>query len=77
VRGPTYIATDAVDGPAFLEGWGALRQSYWGFGPDALPLNARVWYPDGAGPLPLVLIVHGNAPMEKWSDQGYAYLGEL
>ncbi|MGH7483263.1 MAG: alpha/beta hydrolase family protein, partial [Longimicrobiales bacterium] len=50
---------------------------YWGFGPDAFPLNARVWYPAGAGPFPLVLAVHGNHDMRDFSDPGYAYLGEL
>lgn len=50
---------------------------YWGFGPDALPLNGRVWYPDGAGPFPLVLVVHGDHLMNEFSDPGYDYLGEL
>ncbi|MBX6362694.1 MAG: MFS transporter [Gemmatimonadetes bacterium] len=53
------------------------RNKYWGFTPKAFPLNARVWYPDGPGPFPLVLIVHGNHDMKKFSDPGYAYLGEL
>ncbi|MDH3990077.1 MAG: MFS transporter, partial [Gammaproteobacteria bacterium] len=38
---------------------------------------ARVWYPDGEGPFPLVLVVHGNHGMEDYSDPGYDYLGEL
>ncbi len=54
-----------------------LRKWYWGFGTDALPLNGRVWYPQGGGPFPLVLIVHGNHDMAEYSDPGYAYLGEL
>ncbi len=54
-----------------------LRKWVWGFGSDALPLNGRVWYPEGAGPFPLVLIVHGNHNMGEFSDPGYAYLGEL
>ncbi|HEX7051361.1 MAG TPA: hypothetical protein VF188_14235 [Longimicrobiales bacterium] len=53
------------------------RKDYWGFGPDSFPRNARVWYPEGAGPFPLVLIVHGNHDMKDFSDPGYAYLGEL
>lgn len=53
------------------------RNRYWGFKPDSFPLNARVWYPDGAGPFPLVLIVHGNHNMKDYSDPGYAYLGEV
>ncbi len=35
------------------EGWHAkLYQWYWGFDSKKLPLNARVWYPDGAGAIP-------------------------
>src|SRR3954469_7628469 len=29
------------------------RKSFWGFDLKKAPLNARVWYPDGAGPFPL------------------------
>ena len=81
-RRPEYgagvdLRTTPVDGSALLEGWSGLRRAYWGFGPEALPRNGRVWYPEGAGPFPLVLIVHGNHPMEDFSDAGYAYLGEL
>lgn len=53
------------------------RQTYWGFGVSDLPLNGRVWYPEGEGPFPLVLIVHGNHNMVDFSDTGYGYLGEL
>lgn len=53
-----------------------LRQWYWGFDFKHFPVNGRVWYPDGPGPFPLVLIVHGNHSMEEYSDPGYAYLGE-
>jgi len=54
-----------------------LRNTYWGFGLDAVPLNARVWYPEGDGRFPLVLVVHGNHMMDDFSDPGYDYLGEL
>ncbi|MFO8076820.1 MAG: hypothetical protein R6T85_11965 [Egibacteraceae bacterium] len=75
------VATEPVDGRALLPGWsglgGALRTGYWGFGPEALPRNARVWLPDVAeGRFPLVLIVHGNAPMESPSERGYDWLAE-
>ena len=33
--------------------------------------------PDGAGPWPLALIVHGNHNYREFSDPGYAYLGDL
>jgi dienelactone hydrolase len=42
-----------------------------------MPVNGRVWYPQGNGPFPLVLIVHGNHNMKDFSDPGYGYLGEL
>ncbi len=53
------------------------RNGYWGFDPAIFPLNGRVWYPEGAGPFPLVLIVHGNHDPKDYSDPGYDYLGEL
>ncbi len=75
------IRTDTVDASPFFAdfaGWkAALRKRYWGFGMDHLPLNGRVWYPRGAGPFPLVLMLHGNHEMSEFSDPGYAYLGEL
>jgi len=55
----------------------AYWKRWWGFGPDSFPLNARVWYPQGDGPFPLVLVVHGNHDPRDFSDPGYAYLGEL
>ncbi len=79
------LLTQPVDGSALVERWSALRTVYWGFGPEALPLNARVWVPEpvlgeserGEELFPLVLIVHGQHPMEDFSDAGYAYLGEM
>ncbi len=75
------IRTRTVDGSRLIERWsgrqGWARTRYWGFDAKKLPLQARVWYPEGDGPFPLVLIVHGNHMMEQYSDPGYAYLGEL
>jgi len=51
------------------------RNKYWGFKPDSFPLNGRVWYPEGPGPFPLVLVAHGNHDMKDFSDPGYEYLG--
>ncbi len=60
------------------KGWkGAARRRFWGFAADAAPVNGRVWAPEGAGPFPLVLMVHGNHKMEQFSDPGYEYLGRL
>ena len=53
------------------------REKDWGFGVSKFPLNGRVWYPDGPGPFPLILIVHGNHNPLDYSDPGYGYLGEL
>jgi dienelactone hydrolase len=75
------LKTPRVDGKPFLtklDGWFApIRIGYWGFDWRKLPLNGRVWYPEGEGKFPLVLIVHGNHLMREYSDPGYAYLGEL
>ena len=79
-EGATY-QTESVDGRAFLDNWKKLggwwREKYWGFGAKELPLNARVWMPEGKGPFPLVLVVHGNHSMQDFSDPGYDYLGEF
>src|SRR5580692_2774188 len=86
IRRPEYgssvaIKTRTVDSSDFFQdfrGWKRwTRKKYWGFDVDKLPLNARVWYPEGPGPFPLALIVHGNHNMADFSDAGYAYLGEL
>ena len=75
------IKTDSVNGLAFIDDWegfgGWWREKYWGFDSKSLPINARVWYPEGEGPFPLALIVHGNHSMQDYSDTGYEYLGEL
>ncbi|UCC89676.1 MAG: hypothetical protein JSV81_10285 [Anaerolineales bacterium] len=71
------LVTSTVDGSPFIDGWNSGRTRFWGFGPEALPINGRVWYPDGEGPFPLALIVHGDHPMYEFSDPGYDYLGEL
>lgn len=70
------LTSKPVDASAYLKSWPMLRKWFWGFGPKSLPLNGRVWMPEGDGPYPLVLIVHGNHAMEDYSDGGYAYLGE-
>jgi dienelactone hydrolase len=74
----TNLITKTVDASAFVpEGWSVARTEYWGFDQTHLPLNGRVWYPEGQGPFPLVLIVHGTRAMTEFSDAGFAYLGEL
>jgi dienelactone hydrolase len=75
------LRTKSVDGSPFIERWsgaaGWARTRYWGFEAARLPLQGRVWYPEGEGPFPLVLVVHGNHQAEDFSDPGYRYLGEL
>lgn len=75
------IKTDSVNGLAFIDDWSGIggwyNKKYFGFDSRALPVNARVWYPEGEGPFPLVLIVHGATDMQVYSDTGYEYLGEL
>ena len=74
------VVSRSVDGTKLIENWdgfsGWLRSSYWDVDVAGLPLQARVWMPEGDGPFPLVLVVHGNHSMEDYSDPGYDYLGE-
>lgn len=75
------IVSKPVDASKLDEEWtgfgGWVRSLYWGFDRSKLPVQGRVWMPRGAGPFPLVLIVHGNHQMEDFSDPGYDYLGTL
>ncbi|KGE19626.1 chlorophyllase/cutinase-like alpha/beta fold protein [Paenibacillus wynnii] len=70
------LLSSAVDASAYIKDWPQLRSLFWGFDYSSLPLNGRVWMPDGEGPFPILLMVHGNHMMEDFSDGGYAYLGE-
>ncbi|MDE0257307.1 MAG: MFS transporter [Gammaproteobacteria bacterium] len=78
-RDSVSIVTETVDASKLVSlGESASeRNGYWGFTPKEFPINGRAWYPDGEGPFPLVLIVHGNHDMRDFSDPGYGYLGEL
>ncbi|MDT8341482.1 MAG: hypothetical protein RQ751_08225 [Longimicrobiales bacterium] len=78
-RDSVAVRTDSVDASKLVQlGASAKeRNGYWGFSPKGFPINGRVWYPEGAGPFPLVLVVHGNHDMRDFSDPGYDYLGEL
>jgi dienelactone hydrolase len=75
------LKSRSVDGSLLVERWkGALgwaREAYWGFDTKHLPLQGRAWYPEGDGPFPIVLMVHGNHLAEDFSDPGYEYLGRL
>jgi dienelactone hydrolase len=78
-RDSVAIRTKSVDASAFVSmqpEQAKDRKDYWGFDAKQFPINGRVWYPDGAGPFPLVLVVHGNHNMKDFSDPGYQYLGE-
>lgn len=74
------IQTQAVDASLLWQGYDGYFKTYyrqyWGFTPKELPLNARAWLPEGQGPFPLILFVHGNHNWNDFSDPGYAYLGE-
>ncbi len=79
-RDSVTYRTGTVDASAFARTEPAnakSRKKYWGYDNTAFPLNARVWYPEGDGTFPLVLVVHGNHNMMEFSDPGYQWLGEL
>jgi hypothetical protein len=73
--------TPTVDASRMLPEWKGKkkkwREHYWKFGVKNFPLNGRVYLPEGVGPYPIILIVHGNHSMIDYSDDGYGYLGEL
>jgi len=74
------IKTKTVDVTPFATVTGTAakqRLKFFGFDLKKAPLNGRVWYPEGPGPFPLALIVHGNHNYREFSDPGYGYLGEL
>ena len=52
------------------------RERYWGFNKKNLPLNGRLWIPEGDQKFPIISIIHGNHSMQEHSDDGYNYLGE-
>ncbi len=79
-RDSVTYRTGTVDASPFAKMEPAMaksRKAYWGFDNTRFPLNARVWYPEGDGPFPLVLVVHGNHDMKEFSDPGYGWLGEF
>ncbi|RRQ48328.1 hypothetical protein DZC72_11455 [Maribacter algicola] len=73
--------TPTVDASLLLPEWTGKkkkwREQFWGFGVTEFPLNGRVYMPQGDGPFPLALVVHGNHSMIDYSDDGYGYLGNL
>lgn len=79
-RDSVKLTTQSVDvTPFFDESSGVfntIREWYWDFNAHNYPLNARVWYPDGQGPFPLIIMVHGNHKMEEYSESGYDYIGK-
>ena len=78
-RDSVVLRTKTVDGSPMVSAPPEIAKSrakYWGFDFKKLPINGRVWYPQGDGPFPLVLIVHGNHDMKDFSDPGYGYLGQ-
>ena len=88
--GRLTVVTETADIAAFFEGapptlldqqvrYGRyhdrVKKNYWGYDESAVPLNGKVWYPEGSGPFPLVVCVHGNHDMTEASEFGYDYLG--
>lgn len=59
----------------FLGSWGDSRAGYLGHNVFDVPLNGRYYLPQGQGPFPVVLLVHGNHEMVQASEIGYDYLG--
>lgn len=80
-NGSCDLITNPVDATPFFNqtsgfnNW--VRKRFWGFDATCYPINGRVWYPEGEGPFPLVVFVHGNHEMDDYSDPGYEYVASL
>lgn len=74
------IKTSTVDTTPFIDQLSGLSNDmlklFWGFDSKNYPINGRVWYPEGEGKFPLIVIAHGNHLMYDYSDPGYEYLGK-
>jgi hypothetical protein len=85
-RRPEYAAkadwrAPSVDGSPLLRTWTGVRARararYWGFDSRRLPLQGRVFLPEGEGRFPLVVLVHGQRSAETASERGFDYLAAL
>ena len=79
-KNPNFISYN-LDASKILESkWNQSkiewRERYWGFNKKNLPLNGRLWVPEGDQKFPIISIIHGNHSMQEHSDDGYNYLGE-
>ena len=79
-KNPNFISYN-IDASKILESkWNQSkiewRERYWGFNKKNLPLNGRLWIPEGDQKFPIISIIHGNHSMQEHSDDGYNYLGE-
>lgn len=76
----TDLVTRTVDLSSELgafRGWQAkVHARYWGFPLAQAPLNGHVWHPDGPGPFPVVVLVHGLHSTGSPSEEGFGYLAE-
>ena len=74
------VKTRTVDMSPYMESYKGItkwmRDKYWGYGVNQIPLEGRVWYPEEEGRYPILFIIHGNSDMIKQSYLGYDYLGE-
>lgn len=68
--------TPSIDASDWITRWKDDKKEFWGYDASNLPVNGRVWMPEGDGPFPILLMVHGNHSMEEFSTDGYDYLGE-
>ena len=68
-------ATRTIDISDFKD---VLPPSYhWPFDATAVPINGILRIPDGTGPFPLAVFVHGNHSVYDNSTNGYGYLLDL
>ena len=60
-----------------LSDFGSVTSVGWPFDENDVPINGLLRVPNGSGPFPLALFVHGNHNPAENSTSGYIYLMEL
>lgn len=73
------LESNAVDLSYYVNGYSGfnkvVRDLYWGFSINEVPLRGKIWYPKEGRDCPVLFLLHGNHNMVVDSYLGYDYLG--
>lgn len=75
---PMYTVERRIDIPQIGDD-PLVDESVWDFSQHSMPVNGIAVIPEGNGPFPVVMFVHGNysTRADSGSEEGYLYLCEL